>query len=76
LDKAQAAAIVAGLAFKRETDEIADFERENSDLVLTNFWRHRANSAWLGRQVLSICQCVTSCCSMLTPQLFITLESP
>jgi hypothetical protein len=38
-DKAQAAAIVVYLEFKREADE---FERENIDQALANFWRRRA----------------------------------
>ncbi len=37
-DKAQAAAIVAYLEFKREVDE---FERESIDQALANFWRRR-----------------------------------
>jgi hypothetical protein len=39
-DKAQAAAIVAYLAFKREKNE---FERESIDQALANFWRRRAS---------------------------------
>lgn len=42
LDRAQAAAIVAYLEFKREADE---FERENIDQALANFWRRRAAGA-------------------------------
>jgi len=38
-DRAQAAAIVAYLEFKRETDE---FERAAIDQALENYWRHRA----------------------------------
>lgn len=41
-DKAQAAAIVAYLDFKREADE---FERETIDQALANFWRRRAAGA-------------------------------
>lgn len=41
-DKAQAAAIVTYLEFKRETDE---FEREDINQALANFWRHRAAGA-------------------------------
>jgi hypothetical protein len=41
-DKAQAAAIVAYLEFKREADE---FGRESIDQALANFWRRRAAGA-------------------------------
>jgi hypothetical protein len=41
-DKAQAAAIIAYLEFKREADE---FARENIDQALAHFWRGRAARA-------------------------------
>ena len=40
-DKAQAAAIVAYLEFKREADW---FERESIDQALGNYWRRRAST--------------------------------
>jgi hypothetical protein len=41
-NKAEAAAIVAYLAFKRDSEDVVDFQKRHIDQAIRNYWKERA----------------------------------